>query len=160
VADTPAAAAKRFGEVAAVLAAGSWLTSVHTDIGKYGKQVAQGRGGVMHPWSKKSHSKRTARLGGKYDANPERVQIKPTPAGLWAIREKGAKPHVEPRTSKRRKTGRTVLKFGDNYAAHVNQGGAHARPAWEDVRLDVTTKAPEIIDKAVIKTLAKTFTGG
>jgi hypothetical protein len=160
VADTPAAAARRFAEVGAALTAGTWLVSVHTDIGRYGQQVARRRGGVMHPWSKKTHSRRTARLGGRYDANAERVQIRPTPPGLWAIREKGARAHVEPRTAKRRTQGRTVLKFGDNYAASVDQGGAHPRPAWEAVRVDVTAKASDLVDRAVIKTLAKFFPGG
>jgi hypothetical protein len=162
VADTPAAAAHRFEQLAVALTAGGIYLTAHRDIAKFGKAAALRAGGVMHPWSKRTKTRRTARLGASTTATTQRAVIRPSPAGLWAIREKGAKGHVEPRTSKRRNAGRSVIKFGDDQfaAGPVDHPGAHARPAWEQVRAAVALEAPKLVDRAVVRELSRLFARG
>ena len=159
MADSPATAAHRFTALAGGLSASTFFIGVHRDIGTYGKRVAQQEGGVMRPWSKKAKGRRTVKLGARYDATERSVKVKPTPPGLWAIREKGAKRHAIPKTAKRRNQGRTVLMIGQEFRAKVEDASARPRPAWEDVRSKLQRESGDIVNKAVRKAMAKAFSG-
>jgi len=156
LADSFAQAGAKFAALASALDGAAVVLAAHRRIGAAGKTAALAHGGTMH-----GRNRRPVRLGAGYDVDAQRVQIKPRPAGMWAIREKGAEPHREPKVRARGRGRRAplLLATGD-VVDHVDEAHASPRPAWGDVRADVVRVAPRIVDEELVKTLGRFFARG
>lgn len=154
------------GTLATSLAAADWALDAHRAIAKVGKASAADHGGVMHPWSKRSASKRSVKLAAWDRTNADAMQLRPRQPGLWAIREDGAKGHGIPKRYTKRGRARrggkalTIPGSKSGYAAHASHPGASAKRSWSKVKVDVERQAPALVDKAVRRTLADVFGAG